>query len=340
MLEQAFGILIDEIALDIGSSNIRVFTKGRGVCLEEPAVVIAEEYKNKHRIIAFGTEAQKMVGRTPEHQQAIYPLQGGIFQPKLAEQLIHNVIRKALGGKTLFKPRSVAGFSQYFQTQAKHTLTSILQQTAGKDVQCIEGLICSALGCSLSTSSSKAMMLLDIGFSGTEIGVFCHSNIYRKHFIPIAGKHFNLSIQQHLKTKFEAEFSPHIIEDLKRNLCDISTDAPFRSQIILGKNIKTSQPKEVEISVSDISAALQQPLTILINGIYAEFSRLSPRVVSDLMENGILLCGGGAQLTNLSSFLQEKLHLPVILVDNPQRAMVLGASQLLAQEPYAHWMIR
>ena len=114
----------------------------------------------------------------------------------------------------------------------------------------------------------------------------------------------------HLKTKFKSEFSPHIIEDLKRNLCDIATDSPPRSQTILGKNIQTGQPSEVEISVHDLSAALQQPLTILMNGIYAEFSRLSPRVVTDLMENGILLCGGGAQLTSLASFLQENLQIP------------------------------
>jgi rod shape-determining protein MreB len=96
---------------------------------------------------------------------------------------------------------------------------------------------------------------------------------------------------------------------------------------------------ELEVSSPDICSALAQPLTILLKGIISEFKLLSPRVVTDLMENGIILCGGGAQLTDLSSFLQEKLNIPVILIDKPQRVMVMGAAQLLEQEPYAHWFV-
>jgi rod shape-determining protein MreB len=339
MLEQAFGLLINEIALDIGSSNIRVYSKGRNLFVEEPAVVIAEEQKGKFKILEYGHQAQLMVGRTPSHQQAIYPLQGGIKHPKLAEKLIEKTIFQALGGKSILKPRSIVSFSQYFQKQAPHTLSSILHQTGGKDVQKINGLICAALGCALPLESPTAMMLINIGFSGTEIGVFCHSNIYRNHYIPVAGKHFNLSIQQHLRNKFQAQVSDQNIEQLKLDLCNLNKSIPDRTQVLSCKNINSGQPMELEVSSPDICSALAQPLTILLKGIISEFKLLSPRVVTDLMENGIILCGGGAQLTDLSSFLQEKLNIPVILIDKPQRVMVMGAAQLLEQEPYAHWFV-
>lgn len=340
MLEQAFGLLINEIALDIGSANIRVYAKSRDLFVEEPAVVIAEEQKGKYLLLEYGEQALQMVGRTPPHQQAIYPFQGGIQKHKLAEELISRVILKAIGGKSLLKPRSIVGFSQYFQEQAPKTLTSILQQTAGKDIQKINSLICSALGCALPIENHSAMMLLNIGFSGTELGIFCHSNIYRQKYIPIGGKHFNISIQQYIKTKYEALISAESVEQLKIDLCNLYQSIPDRTHTIPSKHTKTNQPMEITISSADICAALKPILRNLHQEIVSEFKQSSARVVTDLMQNGIVLCGGSAQLTDINLYLQAQLNLPVIVIDNPQRVNVMGAAKLLSQEPYAHWFAK
>ena len=339
MLDQAFGLLINEIALDIGTSNIRVYSKGREAYIEEPAVVIAENNKGKTNILEYGHTALLMVGRTPQHQQAIFPLQGGIQNPKIAEDLIRWVIQKALGGKPLLKPRSVVGFSQYFAKEAPKTLSSILQRTAGKDIIQLNSLICSAMGCSLPLDGSTALMIMNIGYNGTELGVVCHSNLYKSQYIPIGGKHINNAIESHCKNKYQSIISAQYIEQVKQTLCNIQQLAPDQERNIPCKHISSGQPLELMIHSSDIRTALQSVLDSFIQKIILFFQELSPRIVTDLMENGIVLCGGAAQLTELDLFLQEKLNLPVILIDNPQQATIRGAARCLAQEPYAHWFI-
>ena len=339
MLDQAFGLLINEIALDIGTSNIRVYSKGRETYIEEPAVVIAENKKGKITILEYGHTALLMVGRTPQHQQAIFPLQGGIQNPKLAEDLIRLVIQKSLGGKPLLKPRSVVGFSQYFANEAPKTLSGILQRTAGKDIIQLNSLICSAMGCSLPLDGSTALMVMNIGYNGTELGVLCHSNLYKSVYIPMGGKHINTAIATYCKNKYPSIISAQYIEQIKQTLCNIQTLAPDQERNIPCKHISSGQPLELMIHSSDVRAALCPILSSFVTHITKFFTELSPRIVTDLMENGIVLCGGGAQLTELDLFLQEKLNLPVILIDNPQQATIRGAAQCLAQEPYAHWFV-
>ena len=339
MLDQAFGLLINEIALDIGTYCIRVYSKGRETYVEEPAVVIAENRKGKKSILEYGHTALLMVGRTPQYQQAIFPLQGGIQDPKLAEELIRLVIQKALGGKPLLKPRSVVGFSHYFAKEASNTLSGILQRTAGKDILQLNSLICSAMGCSLPLDGATALMVMNIGHNGTEVGVLCHSNLYKSLYIPIGGKHINEAIATYCTTKYQSVISAQYVEQIKQTLCNIQELAPDQERTIPCKHISSGQPLEQVVRSKDIRTALHPILSSFVEQITAFFQELSPRVVTDLMENGIVLCGGGAQLTELDLFLQEKLNLPVILIDNPQQATIRGAAQCLAQEPYAHWFI-
>ena len=287
MLDQAFGLLINEIALDIGTSYIRVYSKGREVYIEEPAVVIAEHKKGKDSILEYGHKALLMVGRTPQHQQAIFPLQGGIQHPKLAEELILLVIQKALGGKPLLKPRSVVGFSQYFAKEASHTLTGILQRTAGKDILQLNSLICSAMGCSLPLDGSTALMVMNIGYNGTELGVVCHSNLYKSRYIQIGGKHINTAISTHCKTKYQSVISAQHIEQIKQTLCNIQDLAPVQERTIPCKHISTGQPLELVIDSSDVRTALNPILSSFVNQITEFFQELSPRIITDLMENGI-----------------------------------------------------
>jgi rod shape-determining protein MreB and related proteins len=301
--------------------------------------VIAEHHKGSLKILEYGQQAQLMVGRTPPHQQAIYPLQGGIQNPKLAEELIRLNIQKALGGKTLLKPRSVVAFSQYFAREAPKTLSGILQRTAGKDIIQINSLICSAMGCSLPFDGSTALMVINIGHHGTEVGVLCHSNLYQSSYIPIGGKHISTAIAQYCKSKYHSMISAQYIEQIKQTLCNLQEQIPDQESIIPCKHIQSGQPLELSISSSDVRTALQPILNTLIKQLIRLFQGLSPRIVTDLMENGIVLCGGGALLTELDLYLQEKLNLPVILIDNPQQATIRGAAQCLAQEPYAHWFV-
>ena len=340
MLEQAFGLLINEIAIDIGTAHLRVYAKGRSHLLVEPAAVITKQEKGKTIIVEYGHSAHNMLGRTPTYHQEIFPFQGGISDPKIAKELLDKVITQALGGKSFLKPRCVVGFSLYFQTQAQRTLSVLLKQSVGKDVQLIDSLICTALGCELPIAEAKAMMVLDCGYSGTEMGVLCNANIYHKHYLPLAGKHFNLAIQPYLLKKFQILLSPNQIETLKCSFGTAIKPQTLKETTIIGKHKMNNQPMELTIQNQDIYFALQPSLNILIQGLQSFFQKLSPRVICDLVENGVLLCGGSANLNGIEQFLQETLQIPVLHADATKNPMVMGAASLLKHEPYEHWLIK
>lgn len=340
MLEQAFSLLINEIALDIGSCNIRAYVKGRALYLEEPAVVIAEEQKGKTKLLVYGNEALQMIGRTPKHQQAYYPLRNGIEHPILAQKLLEKFLEQALGGKSMLKPRMIASCSQYYQQSAFKKFRHLVTQLGGKDSQIIDSLICSTLGSSLPIDQTKAMMIINIGYSHTEVGILCLSNVYKKISIPIAGQSFDRAIQQNLQKEHRIRITEQNAESLKLALgCAMHPD-PQRVTQFLSRDIRTGAPIDLYIRSTDIQKAIHPLLRKIIERIQQFFSKVSPRVSADLLENGIILCGGSAQLENLPLFIQEHLNLPVILIDTPKQVSVMGANRLLTEESYLHWLVK
>jgi len=339
MLTQAFGLLIDEVAVDMGSSMMRVYVRGRGLVVEEPAIVAIEERKGKNRVVAMGHEAKEMMGRTPEGIKTLYPIQRSkVIHPELAEKLLAKSLEKAMGGKPLLRPRMVVSRPHSLKGKDLETFQQVVRSVGSKDAYLVNSIVCCALGCELPIDEATGMMVVNIGMGTTQIGVLSLSNIAAASSVPIAGAYFDEAIIRWLREQQKVVIGAKTAEELKIGIGCASQPDPERRTQFRCRDVSGGAPREVNITSVDIHKALKAPMKQLLEAIRRIFTRLTPELAADLVENGVILCGGGSLLSGIADYLQSQIEVPVITMDNSRHIVTNGAGALLADSPYLHWI--
>ncbi len=339
MLEQAFGLLIDEIALDIGSEWLRVFVKGRGLVVEEPSIVSVSKRRGKDAIVEMGREAKQMMGRTPEGIETIYPIQNAkITHPNLAVKMITKGLEKAIGGKSLLRPRILVSKPHGLKGNDLQIFRDVIRTVGGRDTNMIDSLICAALGCDLPIDIAKGIMVIDIGSGGTRIGVMSLSTITNSNAVAVSGSTFDAAIIKWLKENKQVLIGPKTAEEIKKSLGSAFEPDPERHAQFRARDVHRGLARDVNITSVDIHKALKAPMNKLLTSLQATCRELSPELAADLVQGGIILCGGGCLLGGISDYLQSQIQLPVIEVDNPKHAVINGIGSLLDGSLYTHWV--
>lgn len=317
-----------DIGIDLGTVNILIYVKGEGIALDEPSVVVVDEKTSK--LIAFGKEANEMLGRTPGRIKAIRPMKDGVIADfELVEQLLIYLLEK-VGKKTrIGKPRIVICCPSNITEVEKNAIKEAAEKTGAKKVFLEEEPKVAAIGAGLDISKPVGNMVVDIGGGTTDIAVLSLGDIVTSASIKTAGNTFDREIIEYIKEKYKLLIGEKTAENIKIN---IGKKESSKDKIeIRGRDLVGGLPKTITITKPEIEEALNLSINKIISTIKKVLEETPPELSADIIDKGITLTGGGALLHNLPSIMKKELNLEVHIAEEPLECVVRGTGILLEQ---------
>ncbi len=319
--------LLNDIAIDLGTANTLVYLCKRDIVLNEPSVVALR--KSDHQTVAFGSEAKEMVGRTPDEIITIRPLKDGVIADfDLAEQMIRYFIRKSLPSR-FPRPRIAICVPTGITEVEKRAVRDAAEHAGAREVYLVEEPMAAAIGLGLPVQQPVGNMIIDIGGGTTEIAVIAMYGIVNSISIRIGGDEMNESIIQFFKKQFNLLIGDITAEQIK---CEMGSAAPYEDKstmVVKGRDLVAGIPKTVDITSKQVQQALAETVQSMVESVKMCLEMTPPELSSDILDRGILLTGGGAQLQGIDERLRQETNLPVILAEEPLLAVVKGTGQVL-----------
>ena len=317
-----------DIGMDLGTANILIALKGKGIVLREPSVVALDKINGE--IVATGKEARDMLGRTPENIKAVRPMQDGVIADFTATQLmLKNMLRKVCQKYNAGKPRVVVGVPSGITEVERKAIEEAFLQANAREVYLIQEPMAAAIGAGLNVKEANGHMIIDIGGGTTEVAVISLGGIVASTSVKVAGNEIDESIVEYLKRKKGLAIGLSAAENLKIELgCALPLVSEISKQI-RGRDLDTGLPKTIEVSSKDIEEAMKKPISEIIEAIIGTLSNTPPELASDIIINGIYLAGGGAQIRNLDSLIAKKTGVQTFVADAPLECVAIGAGKVL-----------
>lgn len=318
-----------DIGIDLGTANTLVYVKGRGIVINEPSIVAVNQKTGQ--VVAVGQEAKNMLGRTPPHIVAVQPLVDGVISDfEITSEMLSYLINKAQAGKSkLLGPRVVVGVPSGITSVEVRAVRDAARAAGAREVHIIEEPMAAAIGIELPVHEPTGSMVIDIGGGTTDIGVVSLGGLVNARNVRIAGDKFNADISAHLRNEFKMLIGDKTSEDIK-----IATAAVQRGREPIlftarGRDLVTGLPREVVVSDEDVRIAIGHSVDDLVESIKEVIETTPPEILSDVMERGIYLAGGGALIRGLPEFLTAALGVPVAVAPDPLTAVVRGTAMVL-----------
>ncbi len=322
------GIISKDIGIDLGTSNIRIHMKGKGVVLSEPTVVAINKITGE--VLAVGNQAKEMLGRTPENIVALRPLKSGVIADfgatkRLIQALISRVIQKSL----FSKPRIVISIPSDITDVEERAVEGVAYATGAKDVYLMESVMAAAIGAGIQVEEPEGAMIIDIGGGTSEMAVLSLGGIVVSHAIRIAGEKFDKDIVEYIKQKCNVIIGETEAEEVKKQI-GAATSAMTEDKVnIKGRNLSNGLPETVTITTEDVRLAILDSLNEIMKMIKLTLEQTPPELASDLMTKGIVLSGSGSQIKNLDRFISNETGMPVYLAENPSECVIRGVGMSL-----------
>ena len=321
-----------DIGIDLGTANTLVYIKGKGITIREPSVVAADVKEDV--VVAVGTEAKEMIGRTPGSISAVRPLKDGVIADyDVTEAMLSAFINKAAVRKYPWqaKPRIVICIPCGATSVEKRAVFEAAIQAGARQAYLIEEPMAAAMGADLPVTEPTGSMVVDIGGGTTEVAVISLGGIVTSSSLRLAGNRMDEAIAMHLRDLLGIKIGERTAEIIKIKIGSILPfeDGRERDMIISGQDVITEQPKEVTIQSEDVRAALIGPCEEMVVHIKETFKKTNPDLASDIIQNGILLTGGGGLLSGLDRYLTDKLEIPVWVSETALTNVVTGCLKVL-----------
>lgn len=317
-----------DIGIDLGTANILVFVKGKGVVLKEPSVVAIDKVRNK--ILAVGEEAREMLGRSPDSIIAIRPLREGVIANyTVTQKLLAYVIEKVAGKCLFFKPRVMTCVPIGITSVEKRAVMEATAQGGASKTYLIEEPLAAALGAGIDISVPRGNMVVDIGGGTTDIAVLSLGGIVVSSSIRIGGDHFNESIISYVKKVYNVLIGERTAEDIKIAVGTVIKGGRNESITVRGRDMVTGLPKTFEVNSEDCRLALEDSVASLIATVRSVLENCPPELASDIVDNGIYMTGGGALLHGLAEVMQAETGITTHVADNPLECVALGTGKAL-----------
>ena len=318
------------IGIDLGTVNILIYEKGQGIVLDEPSIVVIDE--NTKKIIAYGLEANEMLGRTPGKIKAIRPLKDGVIADfEVMEQLLGHLLKKVKVKSNLFKPQIVICCPTNITEVEKNAIGEIAQRTGAKKVYVEEEPKVAAIGAGLDIAKPIGNMVIDIGGGTTDIAVLSLGDIVTSTSLRVAGNTFDENIVSYIKDKYKLLIGEKTAERVKLTIGTAYKGIEKDILEIRGRDLIGGLPKTITINALEIEEALKESITKIINMVKAVLEQTPPELAADIIERGIVLTGGGALLKNLPQLLEKELQVPVYLAEEPLKCVAIGTGIFLDQ---------
>lgn len=316
----------NDIGIDLGTSTVLVYVKGKGIIAREPSVVAINTVDNMP--IAFGEEARKMIGRTPDNIKAIRPLKHGVISNiTITERMLKHFMQEAVGKVTLRKPRIVICVPAMCTEIEKKAVEDAAFSAGARSVVVIEEPLAAALGADIDIERPEGSMIVDIGGGTTDIAVIALGGIVCANSIKVAGDDFDQAIIEYLKNQHHLLVGDRTAEQIKIKLGRAiplrDNDKPI-TMSVKGRSTQNGYPGEKLIGDDDIYFVLKEPVDEILRGIKKVFELTPPELAADIFDKGIYLTGGGSQLYGLDTAIKEEIGVECLRVDDPMRAVILG----------------
>ena len=321
-------MLARDIGIDLGTANVLIYIKGKGIVLNEPSVVAIE--KETKKVIAVGKEAYDMIGKTPEKIEAVRPLKDGVIADfELTEIMLNHFINKIKARRLFARPRILICCPTNITPVEKNALIEAAERMGARKIYIEEEPKVAAIGAGMDISKPTANMVLDIGGGTTDIAILSINGIVESESIRIAGNAFDKDIVKYIREKYKLLIGSQTAEDIKINFANIYKPKKSEKIEIKGKNLLNGLPDSITITQEEIKEALISDVNRIIKTTKLVLEQSPPELSADIIEKGIVLTGGGALLTGLIDVFEEELKIPVLIAETPLTCVVEGTGILL-----------
>lgn len=327
-LRSLFSYFSNDLAIDLGTANTLVYARGRGIVVDEPSIVAINKQTNK--VVKVGREAKDMLGRTPGNIVAIKPMKDGVIADfDVTEEMLKYFIRKAHNRNHLLSPRIVICIpSEITQVEKRAVKESALRAKAS-EVFLVEEAMAAAIGAGLPITEPSGNMIVDIGGGTTDIAVISLSGIVYSRSVRVAGNEMDESIIQYIKRKHNLLIGERTSEKIKISIGSAAELEEPLTMEIKGRDLIEGIPKTIEVTDEEIREALSDCMATVVNAVRVALERTPPELSADIVDQGIVLTGGGALLKNLDQLIKAETGLPVFLAEDPLSSVVLGTGKML-----------
>ncbi|WP_276840076.1 rod shape-determining protein [Anaerovibrio lipolyticus] len=322
-----FGMSMD-IGVDLGTANVLIYIKGKGVVLREPSVVAVD--RDTNRVLAVGEDARRMIGRTPGNIVAIRPLREGVISDyDITEAMLRYFIEKVTGRSFVFRPRIMICVPSGVTMVEQRAVQEAAEQAGARRTFLIEEPLAAALGAGLDISEAYGCMVVDIGGGTTDVAVISLGGIVASDSLRTAGDSFDEAIIDYVKRSFNLMIGERTAEDIKVSIGAAFQGARNGKMEVKGRDMLSGLPKLVEVTTDQVAEALREPVTKIVECVKKVLEECPPELAADIMDRGIVLTGGGAMLYGLDDLIHRETRIPVGLADDALSCVALGTGKAL-----------
>ena len=332
LFDWVFGLFSNDMAIDLGTATTLTYVKDRGIVAHEPSVVAVQKNgaNGLRGVLAVGTEAKEMLGRTPGNIVAIRPMKDGVIADfEVTEAMLRYFIARAHKRKTLVRPRIIICVPSGITEVEKRAVRDSALAASAREVYLIEEPMAAAIGAGLPITEPSGNMIVDIGGGTTEVAIISLAGIVYSKSVRVAGDKMDEAIIQHMKRKYNLLIGERTAEQIKKAIGNAYPTEEVTKMEVKGRDLVAGVPKTITTNSDEIRESLSEPINAIVEAVRVVLERTPPELSADIVDKGIVLTGGGAQLRNLDVLLREETGLPVMLSDNPECAVVLGTGKAL-----------
>lgn len=317
-----------DIGIDLGTANVLIYVKGKGIVLNEPSVVAIDQHTK--RVLAVGEEAWRMVGRTPGHIVAIRPLKDGVIADfDITEAMLKHFLSKLNLKGWFAKPRILICCPTNITSVERKAIKEAAEKSGGKKVYLEEEPKVAAIGAGMDIFQPSGNMVIDIGGGTTDVAVLSMGDIVTSASIKVAGDKFDQEILNHIKREYKLLIGERTAEEIKINIATVFPNARDEAMDIRGRDLVTGLPRTITIRSGEIEKALRETVYTIVQTAKSVLERTPPELSADIIDRGVFLTGGGALLHGIDQLLAQELKVPVFIAENPMDCVAIGTGLML-----------
>ena len=326
--EEIKSMFARDIGIDLGTANVLIHVKGKGIVLNEPSVVAID--KNTNRVLAVGEEARQMVGRTPGNIVAIRPLKDGVIADfDVTEAMLKHFINKLNVKGFLSKPRILICCPTNITSVEQKAIKEAAEKSGGKKIFLEEEQKVAAIGAGMDIFQPSGNMVVDIGGGTTDIAVLSMGDIVTSSSIKMAGDKFDNEILQYIKRRYKLLIGERTAENIKIQVATVFPNSRDEKIDIRGRDMVSGLPRTITVNSAEIEEALRESISVIVQAAKSVLERTPPELSADIIDRGVILTGGGALLHGIDLLLAEELKVPVLVAENPMDCVAIGTGIML-----------
>lgn len=326
MLKKLRGVFSNDLSIDLGTANTLIYVRDKGIVLDEPSVVAIRVHNGQKTIEAVGTEAKRMLGRTPGNITAIRPLKDGVIADfQVTEKMLQHFIARVHESRFIRPSPRVLVCVPCMSTQVERRAIRESALSAGaREVRLIEEPMAAAIGAGLDVEEATGCMVVDVGGGTTEVAIISLNGVVYRDSVRVGGDRFDEAIVAHVRRRYGSLIGDATAERIKQEIGCAFTGSELREIDVRGRNLAEGVPRSFTLNSDEILEALQDPLSAIVQAVKTALEQSPPELAADIAESGIVLTGGGALLRDLDKLIAEETGLPVIVADDPLTCVARG----------------